>query len=57
MEKYKYRSMNIMFNVMVMYGVKNIIFSLRELEYHIKQDYVFQSIINLKQGQITPLFH
>ena len=57
MEKYKYRSMNIMFNVMVMYGVKNSIFSLRELEYRIKQDYVFQSIINLKQGQITPLFH
>lgn len=40
MEKYKYRSMNIMFNVMVMYGVKNGIFSLRELEYRIKQDYV-----------------
>lgn len=33
----------------MLYGVKNSIFSLRELEYRIKQDYVFQSIINLKQ--------
>ena len=32
----------------MLYGVKNSIFSLRELEYRIKQDYVFQSIINLK---------
>ena len=33
----------------MLYGVKNSIFSLRELEYRIKQDYVFQSIINLTQ--------
>ena len=30
-------------------GVKNSIFSLRELEYHIKQDYKYQSIIKLVQ--------
>ena len=33
----------------MLYGVKNSIFSLRELEYRIKQDYVFQSIINLEK--------
>ncbi|NFI94904.1 transposase [Clostridium botulinum] len=33
----------------MLYGVKNSIFSLRELEYRIKQDCVFQSIINLEQ--------
>ncbi len=33
----------------MLYGVKNSIFSLRELEYRIKQDYVFQSIIQLNQ--------
>lgn len=33
----------------MLYGVKNSIFSLRKLEYRIKQDYVFQSIITLKQ--------
>jgi len=35
--------------VCMLYGVKNSIFSLRELEYRIKGDLVFQSIINLKQ--------
>ncbi|NSB12611.1 transposase [Clostridium beijerinckii] len=33
----------------ILYGVKSSIFSLRELEYRIKQDYVFQSIIQLNQ--------
>ena len=33
----------------MLYGVKNSIFSLRELEYRIKQDYVFQSIIKLEK--------
>ncbi|SFC97249.1 Transposase domain [Clostridium uliginosum] len=33
----------------MLYGVKNSIFSLRELEYQIKKDYVFQSIIHLNQ--------
>lgn len=33
----------------MLYGVKNSIFSLRELEYRIKQDYVFKSIVNLQQ--------
>jgi hypothetical protein len=33
----------------MLYGVKNSIFSLRELEYRIKQDYLFQSIIQLNQ--------
>ncbi|WP_252221716.1 MULTISPECIES: hypothetical protein [unclassified Clostridium] len=33
----------------MLYGVKNSIFSLRELEYRIKQDYVFMSIIQLNQ--------
>lgn len=31
----------------MIYGVKNSIFSLRELEYRIKQDFIFQQIINL----------
>ncbi|WP_243156135.1 transposase [Clostridium sp. C2-6-12] len=35
--------------VCVLYGVKSSIFSLRELEYRIKQDHVFQSIIQLSQ--------
>ena len=29
----------------MLYGVKNSIFSLRELEYKIKQDHIFKSII------------
>lgn len=33
----------------MLYGVKNSIFSLRELEYRIKEDYVFQSIIQFNQ--------
>ena len=33
----------------ILYGVKSSIFSLRELEYRIKQDLVFQSIIQLNQ--------
>lgn len=33
----------------MLYGVKNSIFSLRELEYRIKQDYVFKSIIQFNQ--------
>ena len=33
----------------MLYGVKHSIFSLRELEYKIKKDYVFQAIVNLKQ--------
>ncbi|WP_035789943.1 transposase, partial [Clostridium beijerinckii] len=33
----------------ILYGVKSSIFSLRELEYRIKQDHVFQSIIQLDQ--------
>lgn len=33
----------------MLYGIKNSIFSLRQLEYRIKQDYIFQSIINLQQ--------
>ncbi|WP_077847138.1 transposase, partial [Clostridium puniceum] len=33
----------------MLYGVKHSIFSLRELEYEIKKDYVFQTIINLNQ--------
>ena len=33
----------------MLYGVKNSIFSLRELEYRIKQDHVFRSIIQLNQ--------
>nr|WP_278246133.1 transposase [Clostridium tyrobutyricum] len=33
----------------MIYGVKNSIFSLRELEYKIKQDIVFRHIINLFQ--------
>lgn len=33
----------------MIYGVKNSIFSLRELEYKIKQDIVFKNIINLYQ--------
>lgn len=31
----------------MIYGVKNIIFSLRELEYEIKKDYVFRVIIHI----------
>ncbi|KAI3350199.1 transposase [Clostridium botulinum] len=33
----------------MLYGIKNSIFSLRELEYRIKQDYVFKSIIQLNE--------
>ena len=33
----------------MLYGVKNSIFSLRELEYRIKQDYIFKSIIQLNE--------
>ncbi|KEI11200.1 MULTISPECIES: transposase [Clostridium] len=33
----------------MIYGVNNSIFSLRELEYKIKQDIVFQKIIGLKE--------
>ncbi len=33
----------------MLYGVKNSIFSLRELEYRIKQDYVFKAIIQLNE--------
>lgn len=33
----------------MLYGVKNSIFSLRELEYRIKQDYVFKSIIEIDE--------
>ncbi|WP_315068786.1 transposase [uncultured Clostridium sp.] len=33
----------------ILYCVKNSIFSLRELEYRIKQDYMFRSIIQLDQ--------
>ena len=33
----------------ILYGVKRSIFSLRELEYELKKDYVFQSIINLNE--------
>lgn len=33
----------------MLYGVKHSIFSLRELGYEIKKDYVFQSIINLNE--------
>jgi hypothetical protein len=33
----------------MIYGVKNSIFSLRKLEYKIKQDIVFKNIINLYQ--------
>ncbi|WP_017210469.1 transposase [Clostridium beijerinckii] len=33
----------------MLYGVKHSIFSLRELEYEIKKDYVFQSIIDLNE--------
>lgn len=33
----------------MLYSVKNSIFSLRELEYRIKQDYVFQAIIQLNE--------
>lgn len=31
----------------MLYGVKNSIFSLRELEYKIKQDHIFKSIIQI----------
>ena len=31
----------------MLYGVKNSIFSLRELEYRIKQDHIFKSIIQI----------
>lgn len=34
--------------VCILYGVKNSIFSFRELEYKIKKDYIFQNIIGLK---------
>ena len=33
----------------MLYGVKNSIFSLRELEYRIKQDYTFKAIIQLSE--------
>ena len=33
----------------MLYGVKNSIFSLRELEYRIREDHIFQTIINLKE--------
>ena len=33
----------------MLYGVKNSIFSLRELEYRIKQDYTFKAIIQLTE--------
>jgi len=33
----------------MLYGVKNSIFSLRELEYRIMQDYVFRSIVQLNE--------
>ncbi|AGX42843.1 transposase DDE domain protein [Clostridium saccharobutylicum] len=33
----------------ILYGVKSSIFSLRELEYRIKQDFVFRTIIQLNQ--------
>ena len=33
----------------MLYGVKNSIFNLRELEYRIKQDYVFKSIIQINE--------
>ena len=33
----------------MLYGVKNSIFSLRELEYRIKQDYIFKSMIQLNE--------
>ncbi|WP_238861426.1 transposase [Clostridium sp. YIM B02569] len=33
----------------MLYDVKHSIFSVRELEYEIKKDYVFQSIINLNE--------
>lgn len=34
----------------MLYGVKNSIFSLREFEYRIKQDYVFKSIIQIDKA-------
>lgn len=33
----------------MLYGVKNRIFSLRELEYRIKQDYTFKAINQLNE--------
>ena len=33
----------------MLYGVNNSIFSLRELEYRIREDLIFQTIINLKE--------
>ena len=43
----KYSDMQIV--CCMLYGVKNSIFSLRELEYRIKQDYVFKSIIEIDE--------
>ena len=40
----------------MLYGVKNSIFSLRELEYRIKQDFIFKSIIKLREVPDYPTF-
>ncbi|WP_420865156.1 hypothetical protein [Clostridium novyi] len=39
----------------MIYGVNNSIFSLRELEYKIKQDIVFQKIIGLKEFSLRAI--